>query len=227
MTLASSAPNVATVPAECVPVAEGATSVSFTVTPVATGAAVITATAGDQVIQVGVLVNQTLTTHAEALAVPVGVVVAPQAGGPVLAPVVGVEVAASPLATVLLSTPTAKAVTLALDAPAPPGLCVTLASSAPNVATVPAECVPVAEGATSVSFTVTPVATGPAVITATAGSQITQVGVLVNQALGSHAEALAIPVGVQVAPQAGGPALAPVVGICVGGVIDVDGNCVR
>lgn len=93
-----STPAVATVPAE-VCIAAGQQTVSFAVTALAGGEALITVTAGAEVLQFHLLVNRSLGITGDGLAAPVGSVVAP-AEAPIvgaaetlaLEPIVGVEV---------------------------------------------------------------------------------------------------------------------------------------
>jgi YD repeat-containing protein len=95
-------PAVATVPAEvCIP--EGQQTVTFAVTALTTGEALITVTAGTEVLPFHLLVDRTLGITGAGLAAQVGSLVAPTdsltlapvvgvATGPTLAPVVGVKV---------------------------------------------------------------------------------------------------------------------------------------
>jgi len=88
--IAISDPTVATVPTEVV-IAGGEQTVSFDVTGLASGEALITVTAGADIIVIKLLVDRALGIPGAGLAPPVGTFVTP-VGGTTLAPIVGVEV---------------------------------------------------------------------------------------------------------------------------------------
>jgi len=118
------------------------------------------------------------------------------------------------LATLVLSSGTAKTVTLTLAQPAPPGgLCVMVVVSNPAVATVPAE-VCIAEGQQTVAFAVSALAAGEALIAVTAGSEVIQLSLLVDRTLAILGSGLAAPVGSYVTPTTE-VALALIVGVFV------------
>jgi len=89
--LVSSNEAVATVPAEMC-IGEGEQTVTFEITGVSGGEALITATAGSEVFEVRALVDRSLPNPGTVVASPVGTLVTPTVEGPTFAPIVGVEV---------------------------------------------------------------------------------------------------------------------------------------
>jgi hypothetical protein len=151
LTLTSSAPTVATVPAT-VAVAVGVTSVTFTATSPTPAAGAVTVTG-----------QTNITAAFGGQSVIAILVVAPP-------PALTGQLQLSAASILVGGTSTGA---VALNAPAPAGgAIVTLGSQSPTVATVPSS-VTIAANATSGSFTITGVAPGSATITATLITQLT------------------------------------------------------
>lgn len=203
-TIASSNPAVGTVPPQ-VCIAEGEATIAFSVTAIATGNAVISASAGGDLLEVRLQVAQTPEITTAGMSAPVGT----RINGPTLAPVAGLYITPSLLPALVLENGDTGTVTLNLVQPAPAGgLCVTIASSNPSVGTVPNQ-VCINEGEQTVSFSVATLASGTTLIQVVAGDERFGVNLLVDQTLGITGAGLAAPVGTWT----NGPTLAPVVGM--------------
>jgi YD repeat-containing protein len=210
LNLVSANPAVATLPGSAT-IPAGELSAGVPVTAVSEGTTQVTVTLGGTSLSTVVFVSQPFSGNLDLTAPVVGSFVAPTAEL-ALAPVVGVEVPPVLLATVVLSQGATRTITLTLAAPAPPGgLCVTITISHPAVGTVPAE-VCIAEGEQTVTFTVTALASGQAIITVTAGGEVIELALLVDQTSAISGAALAAPVATFVTPT-DGITLAPIVGV--------------
>jgi len=210
VTVTLSNPAIASVPAT-IDIAAGQQTATFAVMALASGEALITLTAGTEVIQISLLVDRTLSLTGRGLAAPVGVLVAPVEA--TLALPVGVQVSPTLLPTVELSRGATRTVTVPLSRPAPPGgLSVTVTISNPAIASGPAT-IDVAAGQQTVALMVSGLASGEALITLTAGTEVIQISLLVDRTLGLTGGGLATSVGVLVAPTEA--PLAPAVGVQV------------
>jgi len=212
LSLISSNPTIAAVPASfMVPVA--AESVAIPVTAGALGTSTVSVNLGPNSLSTTVFVSPPFSGTVDLATFAVGMFVTP-AKGVTLAPVVGAQITPALLQTVGLSSGTSTTVSVPLAAPAPPGgLSVSLVSSDPALASVPPQVV-IAEGEQSVSFTITGNSSGQLLVSVSAGGEVIQLSVLVDQAVDLNAGALAPVVGAFVTPSKG-ITVAPTVGTFV------------
>jgi hypothetical protein len=203
-TITSSDPAVGVVPPQ-VCVAEGAVAVSFSVTAIAAGNTIISASAGGDRLEIRFRVAQTPEITTAGMSAPVGA----RINGSTLAPIVATHITPSLLPSLFSNLGDIATLDLNLSTPAPAGgLCATITSSDPAVGVVPPQ-VCVAEGAVAVSFSVTAIAAGNTIISASAGGDRLEIRFRVAQTPEITTAGMSAPVGARI----NGPTLAPVVGI--------------